>query len=353
MNKTTDKATRAIVEEANRWLVRLQNAELNSHDTAAFSGWLRQSPIHVREYLRAESIWNALAGIDPDRQIDIDRLISGNSSNIVELNPAGAGHQEQDLARKQPKWRAGAVAGALATAAMLILAIASNWYLGQADEQIYKTNRGEQRRVVLQDGSVVEMNTQTEINVVQSEQTRRIDLIDGEALFTVAKDPNRPFIVTSNESFIRAVGTQFNVYRRPGRLLVTVLEGRVSIEDKTQKNGSAIYTRPIELEPGDRVEIMPNTPTRKTEANTLETIAWRDYRLIFEDRLLSEVADEFNRYNQLQIIVRDPELAGQRISAVFDANQPLALIGFLTASASVEATFNDKSQVVLNKSEPK
>lgn len=346
MSKKTDKATLAIIEQANGWLIEMQESGSNVAASNQFQEWLRKSPVHVREYLRAEANWAALASVEWDTNVGAERI--GQESNVINL-AIQSKSSEVALPETVRTSRIRLLAGIAAT---IILSIGVASFFQAADEQVLATGLGEQRRVVLDDGSIVELNTQSEIEVVMTESTREIRLIDGEALFSVAKDASRPFIVDTSDAVVQALGTQFNVYKRADAVLVTVLEGRVSVSGG-EKTGSPLnHVSPVELVQGDRAEITPNQPIVKSEADENDAIAWRESRLIFRDRPLSDVINEFNRYNKLKLAIEDQSLASQKISAVFDANSPETLVKFISAGSNVVVDYSDASKIVISPRSP-
>lgn len=373
-----DAKTRAIVREANEWLVRMTDAEAASQDEARFAAWLRQSPVHVREYLRAEAVYEAVGEVDAERRIDVEALLAADAGNVVAMEqPAADGGEagrsksarhpvpdsggrapvsrvNEPLQAKQATWRR----AGLAVAALVVGVVGASLYLQNVRGDVYTTARGEQRRVVLEDGSVVDMNTDTALSVRMADDGRHVELVKGEALFTVAKDPGRPFLVDGDIASVRALGTQFNVYRQVDQVLVTVLEGRVAVEGETPRRGLdgdvevAMIDKPIvELAAGDQAAVARQAPIRKAPANTEKTIAWRERRLIFENQPLSEVVAEFNRYNRRQLVIQDMNLANERVSAVFDADQPEALVRFLTRNSPVQAIDSGDQRLILRADE--
>ena len=112
---------------------------------------------------------------------------------------------------------------------MLVLVIAGAIWWQAEHFPIYATEIGERRSITLADGSTVDLNARSRVRIEFSKKERRVDLLDGQALFQVTKDKNRPFIVSSGDATVRAVGTQFDVYRRTNSTTVTVLEGRVAV----------------------------------------------------------------------------------------------------------------------------
>ena len=354
MSKPTEqRATQAIIEAANEWLLAMHEGTASLDESQAFVAWLRESPVHVREYLKAEAVFATLEGIDAARRIDVEALLAKDDDTVVELSgpdvsfpnsgttavkpPAVAAAGEADRVRRTRRpvlW---------ATAASVVLAVvtAAVWYSTLPQIDLYTTGLGEQRRLVLEDGSIVDMNTQSELTVQLTDKLRSINLMNGEALFTVAKDPSRPFVVASEHATVRALGTQFNVRERNGEVLVTVLEGRVAVEHSLSpaNNRGAVGTTDdstVELGAGDVAEVLPAAPIRtQAKVNTERTVAWTERRLIFENETLASVVAEFNRYNPRRLVINDESLGKERISAVFDADKPDALVRFLKQNASI------------------
>jgi transmembrane sensor len=392
--------TRAIIQEANEWLLRMLEPGASAADEAGFAAWLRQSPMHVREYLRAEAVYAAMAGVDAEKRIDVGALLRQEQGNVVELRQAGVdwasgaalsegedwsggpgsragGPDRQDTdgslsqgighgSRTRLRKGSGRLQSARSprrhwtAAAGIVAAIAAGaaLYIQSTAPDVYATALGEQRRVVLQDGSRVDMNTDTELSVRIDDAGRYVELLKGEALFTVAKDLRRPFVVDGDLARVRALGTQFNVYRDSQQVLITVIEGRVAVEQDTARRTPAasgevatIDLPAMELAAGDQAAIGLQEPMRKTVANTERTVAWRERRLIFENQPLSEVVAEFNRYNRRQLVIEDPQLARERISAVFDADQPEALVRFLTQNTPIRLIDDGEAQLVLRAAE--
>jgi transmembrane sensor len=215
----------------------------------------------------------------------------------------------------------------------------------------YTTAIGEQRSIQLEDGSTVELNSRSKVAVRYSEHERGIELLEGQALFHVAKNATRPFVVRSGDTRVRAVGTQFDVYRKATGTVVTVLEGRVAIltdhpiagKDAIGAAGSSQYaTAPpsfpraeggqgaaVELSAGEQVVVTPKAARKTDHANIANATAWTEREIVFDSASLTEVAEEFNRYNQRQLVIEDPTLETFHISGVFSSTDPASLVRFL------------------------
>jgi transmembrane sensor len=331
-----------VMRQAAEWVVQLRSPDRPADCEQSFADWLRESPVHVREYLRAVEVWEGLANPDVGHGHSRDELIKAASdSNLVELPTAAAPPTSY---RSGFRWRRVGFALALT----VVFAVA---YLGWQQTTVIKvtTGLGEQHSEVLPDHSVVELNTQSEIRVGFTAAERRVELVRGEAFFDVAKDSVRPFIVVTDLATAKAVGTRFSVYRAQSGTIVTVAEGRVLVLDKqatadTSAN-SAERTDVVEVIPGTQAEAQPGRPVQVRQANVERTFAWRERRLVFEGEPLSTVVEEFNRYNSPPLVIGDPRLREERISGVFGANDPESLLDFLVKVDHISIT-RDANQTI-------
>lgn len=350
---TTHDNSGEISNQVAAWVLELQSEEISSQDRERFAHWLRESPANVREYLDLAGLWSELEGIDPQREIDVDALLS--TINVIHLETSNPSADDKSMQHPRRAWRyfaaAAIVIATLVTGAQLARTPAS------PDIEVVSTRIGEQRSIALSDGSLVYLNTQTSLSIKLDERQRTVELTAGEALFTVAKDPQRPFIVIAGKTQIRAVGTQFNVSREQDMETVTVLEGKVTLSEahsngqhpwptqsatadaRTQGSTGAMRSLQtgIPLTPGKQAKIWnTQTPIETTDVRTEKIVAWTKRRLIFEGEVLSEIVEEFNRYNLNRLEVTDDELRSMRLSGVFDANDPSSLLTFLSNTESVK-----------------
>lgn len=241
-----------------------------------------------------------------------------------------------------------------AAAATFCIAVLAVWFVVSPSR--YETGLGEQRSVVLDDGSIVTLNTSSRIEVVYAKRTRFIRLVRGEALFDVAHDPARPFDVSVGTALVRAVGTQFNIDRRTDRATVTVVEGSVQVIPKHEsQQGSKAGSNDPSLEPVSEViaaaqrivvtESGMSPPERL--ADVAPVTAWTQRQLVFENRSLSEVAAEFNRYNRHRILIESDELQTQQVTGVFLAHDASSFLAFVSGIPGVRVrTTEDGDHVV-------
>ena len=334
-----------ITEAAGDWLDRLGSNTVSTSDRSVFAKWLRTSPVHVSEFLQLSAMRAELSGTFTRHPDWVDELLEGQGANVIEwAEPEQSTDAVQPVAPRTHRWAS--------FAALTVLAV-SAWFaytnLIEVDHgpEIIATALGEQRSILLSDGSTLELNTETEVRIRITDSTRDIDLLRGEILVDVTKDPDRPFRVLSDGVVARAIGTRFNVYRRSEDTVVTVIEGRVAVNQSSTAPPSAqqavgTNTEPVELTAGLQLALV-NTSTRTLAAelapepaNLAKATAWTERRLVFDDEPLSAIVAEFNRYNRSRLIVSDVALSEKRLSGVFDANDPDEFIALLQSLERID-----------------
>ena len=345
-----DPVREKIAEQAFDWIVRLDAPTADASDDTAFAKWLKESPVHVEEFLTLEATWRALDNLDPDRAVRINELVADANANVVALDAAGAVTAlPANDSRAYGRWMAGAAAAA--TIAVLAILFARGPWLAQ-DTRV--TGLGEQTSFTLDDGSVIHLNTQSELRVQLTDTAREVALLSGEALFQVARDPNRPFRVTAANTVVEALGTRFNVYHDPEQTAVTVVEGKVAVSQLDTVGaspvGGSVANLPedtLTLVAGEQVAIDPSgSIERQNLPDTGEVTAWRERRLVFRANTLATIAEEFNRYNRLRIEVRG-NAANRQLTGVFDADDPASLVEFLSDAPSVRVS-HDGERIVID-----
>ena len=337
------RVRRQVVTEACAWFVEFRTGDATAGTRDRFDEWLRKSPEHIQAYLEVAAAWSELPTNDPQGRIDVEGLVQrarmSRDEDVVVSLPVHRNTGEA-AERLQGHERAATLFGRPALAAgiglLLILAGALGW-LGLRDRQTYSTGIGEQHTIRLPDDSIVDLNARSSIRVRYSKTLRAIELVQGQALFHVAKDSRRPFVVRSDATVVRAVGTEFDVYRKGNGLVVTVVEGRVAVmpADAEPRMDPATGHSAL-LSAGEQMTVTPKAAGSPHHADVEAATAWVQRRLMFEETPLRDVAQEFNRYNVRRLVIDDPELAGQRISGTYSSSDPAALIGFLRAQPGLE-----------------
>jgi transmembrane sensor len=360
------KSREYIAAEAIDWFLHLQDLEPHAADPEEFSEWLMRSPAHIEEFLAISTVWTGMqrrpadVGSRADSRIEalIEEARSANSNNVVRLERAD-GAKLASVARKRGRSRRWQLAGAVA--ASLLVSVGA-WFAyersGSAQRVSFRTAVGELRSVTLPDGSIVSLNTNSEIHARLSRAGRDIELVRGEARFQVTKDPSRPFVVATAEATVRAVGTIFNVRADAATTEVTVMEGRVEVSGGvalgSRSTGVSRGTRSvaasgasggagtaggesarIELGAGERAAVTRLGIRPNVGPSVDRVAAWTERRLVFRGEPLSSVVAEFNRYRVKPLVLDDARLAALEISGVFDSGDPDSLIAYLTTFETV------------------
>jgi len=339
-------------DQAAHWWVLLQDKDASPADKREFAAWALQAPERVEAMLRVARIHKALAspqmrwaGAPTDELI---REAKAAPEEVVLQLPGARLPPPEARARlpaqtPRPKRVA---AMALGMAAAVLLAVSLSWYRSTRPEP-FQTNVGEQRSIVLDDGSRVMLNTASRIEVRLRKDRRIVDLVQGEALFEVAPDKQRPFDVKAGDVVVRAVGTQFDVDRRPARTVLTVMEGRVAVVT----DGSRRTTLPV-LSAGDRVIFGTGGPPRvESDIDLGEATAWTRGELVFRRRPLGEIAEEFNRYNTTRVEIRSPDLQRREVTGRFRTDDVASFIALLSGIPAVHVVREGTSRYIVTSNE--
>lgn len=342
--KVTQRAL-PVSEQAAEWLVALDDGGLDAAARVEFLGWLRQSPDHIREFLQLSALHVELAQ-NPELDRTIDELVSTARADVVSLSDDRSDvPPTQSATRRLPLW---------SVAAMLLIGIALVTIIvlpaTAPEETTYQTALGEQRSIALDDGSVIVLNTLSNVRVHYSEAERRVALLSGEVLFDVARDADRPFVVDAGSMQLEVLGTRFNVYRQAEETVLTVVEGEVAVLNAEQSGRVATLPEPpITVTAGQQVAIenASGALTQEEIPEASPAIAWTERKLVFNAVPLIEVAEEFNRYNRRRLRIDDSGLAKRPITGVFNAHDADLLAEFLANQPGVVVEQRDGSIHVL------
>ena len=356
--KSRDTESTRLAERAVQWLQCLESAD--AAQKLAFAKWLTESRRNVEAFLFATAIEQAMEGPEAMRSIDVEALLARSGTNVIPLDPTPASWQGQNsriddrvagasaTATKGGRRKVSKLAGTWKRAAGLAaVAVAASawWALSPDGADTFTTGVGEQRTVRLADGSLLQLNTSSQVRVAFTKHGRDLHLSYGEALFGAERDPARPFRVHAGGTIVQAIGTRFNVYHRQDTTTVAVLEGIVQISP-----GEALppAVSPIRLAAGRKAQIAETGRVLKLEtADTSRSVAWRQRRLMFDRDTLSEIAEQFNRYNVSPRIAVDGAIARERrYTGIFDADDPSSLLEYLARDRSLAIERHDAHIVI-------
>ncbi|MFC3070565.1 FecR family protein [Phenylobacterium soli] len=310
-------ARETLYEEAADWLVRLQSEDLDEADLLAFDAWLATAPANAAAYDAALRVSNEYG------------------SNAQAVRKA-LGERRVRPARLQQRGRfyaaAGAVAAAVAVAVVVVPAMTP-----PPAPAIYATKVGEHRTVTLADGSRIDLNARTRLTVTLARGERQVVMDEGQAVFDVAHDARRPFLIAAGDRTVRVVGTQFDVRRRDGRLSVTVTRGLVEVAPNEHGAGQA-----FRLHPGQRLEHVEGAQQAQVSAAAPDqALGWRAGRMVYRDQPLSAVVADLNAQFAVPIRVSDAGLAATPISGVLIFDNEDAVVHRLALLVSAHAVRSD------------
>ena len=365
---TAQKRRDVIAEEAANYLIELE--EPGADTKARLVAWLRTSPEHVEEFLAVASLWDSLPDVAGQPSIEELVELAIRDDNVVTMASRQTGDTlNPNMAPNRRRAKALWMGFAAAVAAVFVSGVIA--FLPEpVDPNLHTTAIGEQTSLPLPDGSLVTLNTQSTLRAEYSAEYRDIYLLQGEALFEVAKDPDRPFRVITEYAVIQAVGTQFNVRQQSGDVTVTVVEGIVDVSAKASESLSGKVANTPDIDPpiASGSNTGPPTgslkPTRLTVGKQARVVsqsgevavvdaaldkatAWRERRLVFESQSLEEVIDEFNRYNDPPLLIDDEALKVLPISGVFRANDRESFVAFLHQMRLAQAQRRADGTIVL------
>jgi transmembrane sensor len=307
-----------IDAEAAEWAARMDRGPLAPEQESQFQAWLNGDIRCMGAYGRM-------------------RAIALTSERARALGPdfdPGAFIPAPAFARRRVLQLGGAIA------ASLLVVAGGSWQLLRQRGR-FATGKGETKVVALKDGSVVTLNTASEIHVTYTDTLRGVELLQGEVLFDVAKDKARPFVVLAGDTHVRAVGTSFTVRRlEAAPVQVLVREGVVEVS-KPASNAAPVLVSAntmaeTPLDQGAAIAARPVAP-----AQLHRQLAWQTGQIAFEGETLAQAAAEFARYSDTRIVIDDPALAREEITGLFKTTDPVDFAKKTALSLNLHASIGE------------
>ncbi|MEN3748016.1 FecR domain-containing protein [Sphingomonas sp. HF-S3] len=293
-------------ENANRqaadWLARLHADDRAPGDEAAFRAWLKADASHADAFDRASGIWDAVGGL--------------RGQPVASAPPA-----PERLSRRAVLAGGGA------------LVVASGLTLGWQDAHAgtYRTGIGEQRRLVLDDGTRVMLDTDTSIRFRARDDVRTLSLTAGRIDIDIAADP-RPFVIEAGERRATAQAARLDLRREGDRIAFTAIQGSARILSAGTE---------MSLTSGNRIAMAAGRADRLDRPEIEDLVAWQSGRLAFRDETVARAAAEMNRYSRRALVVSDARVAAMRLSGVYRVGDPEAFARSLALLLPVRVTADD------------
>jgi transmembrane sensor len=298
-------------QDAARWFARLRADDVTGADRLAFERWLNEDFEHRSAYERFERFWSRTGQYAGEREI---------AQTVKRI------HQPPVWLR----WALAASVGVLLLAAALLLPGFLN------ANGLHETGIGEQQTLALEDGSRITLNTDTRVQIDFSSERRGVKLERGQAYFRVARDAARPFEVMTQNGVVRAVGTEFDVYQQDDEVIITLVQGKVTVSESN--SGGAVHSSMQKaLQPGERIALMEGRQTQPQRAPVEHSTAWLAGKLVFDDQSLEYAVAQANRYSTNRIEFGAEQLKALRISGVFRTGETdefvQAIVGYFPVRA--------------------
>lgn len=310
-------ANTRIQSECRHWLALMSSDDVSDRDRARFETWLAHDPRHRAAFDKLRTLWDDI----------------GTLRELADLEPVPP---PVEKARQAHDWHRWGLAAAAAAGVALLL----TWtrFGGPSDETLAPANAppvelatavAQVREVPLADGSVLTLGAHSRATVEMSNSERRVRLTQGQAFFSVAKDPARPFHVVVGNAVVRVVGTQFDVHSAAQRVRITVSEGVVDVG--AGRPAAHAPTGRV-LTAGQQIDVGSDGQLSVVKAVSEAQIgAWRSGRLAYEDANLREIVADLNRYGA-NINLASAQTGTLRITAAFRVDQ---LDSFITSLPSI------------------
>ncbi len=326
-----------IATAAAQWVLR-RDRGLTAAAQDEFSQWLAADPRHGEAL--AEHRW----GWD-----ELDRL-TGLQTSLGAVPDPDLFAPSARVRGSRRAWMAGMFA--LGAAAALVFV----WLNYSAEKTVpnmaadFALAAPCERRT-LGDGSIVALNRGAVVEVAETAFERRVILVRGEASFTVAKDPERPFIVSVGGVEVRAVGTAFNVRRDAAAVEVIVTEGTVQVSPPAGSAAAAPFVKASQcvVVPIEKTVAATSSVTTLAQDDLEARLAWQPQLLDFTDAPLADIVAAFNRRNPVRIVVADAALAKMRLSATFRSDNVDGFVRLMEANFGVKSEWRDSREIALRR----
>lgn len=334
----------AVEARAAAWLAQRDEGFTESQ-ASEFEEWRRADPLHAEAVARLERAWSSLERLGELSLEKRDAL----AREFLQEQETGL------LAGLRSRW----IALSSAAAAVLVFAFVALWPGERGGEPSrqrivrQESTSDSYRRLTLEDGSIVDMNAHTELRIAYAPSERRVQLVSGEASFSVAKNKERPFLVSAGGVTVRAVGTAFNVRMAPAAVEILVTEGRVKIE----KEDDALSRRketPL-VGAGEKIVIAAPSEkrlqapvvTRVTQETIRQELGWQASWLHFDGTPLAKAIDDFNERNRIKLELEDSRLGELKVDGNFRVENVEAFVRLLEMNGGIVADRSMEGRIVL------
>lgn len=340
MNSVNFPNVEIVEQHAAQWVAKIDRG-LNPSEESELAHWLEDSPVHGEALVKCASMWDLLDVLSP----------------IAKLMPI----ETFDVEKEQPLktspyssvgWKRGSFVALAASILLSVGVVLTNStaflspngsdlaeQIAEVQSQTYKTEIGEMATFTLADGSTMQLNSDTQVTVSYSDSLRKLELVNGEAFFEVAKNKQKPFVVDVGVEQVTAVGTAFNIDTRSGLdTEVLVTEGKVKV-NRNSNRSQQVYDD-LFLTSGQSVKFAATNsrPQLNQVLDSGAALSWRDGVIVFQGESLAQVIREIDRYTPLTFAIVDDSVLNVSVGGVFKTGDTDQLLRVLEQNFGVHST---------------
>lgn len=347
------------LETASRWVLKIDEGALSASDKAALGVWLDENPEHRDVLLEVSTVWDKTDAL----------------ARLADFFPHEA---SPDLTPTVP-WHRPWAQGVAVAASLVVLAVTAVVLLPRLETNFdsdlplptqsaaYETAIGEQKIVLLPDGSEVVLNTNSQLSLIFTPSARVLRLARGEILVRVAKDESRPLSVIAGNRIVQAKGTEFTVEITKDQYVeVMVTEGRVvvgiqprslGLPNTTNTDSDFFFMPPVlvqladnTLSAGEEVTLgAPDTVKKAISAEEIQVkLSWQEGRLIFRSEPLEKALQEVERYTTVEFVLLDEDLKSKAVNGIFRTGDVETLLESLRVHFNITHRFDGENRVLLS-----
>ena len=335
-------------EQAEAWFARLLAPDCSAVERAAFERWRDEVPQHAQAFAATESLWQKLDGLEDDEVLGayVREALEPEADPMADWTAAV--QQRKGPSPRTPSRRRRKFPLALVASLFICtfgLGLATRFW--PDPQQLYQTG-DRPHTIVLADGSRVQMDLATQVEVDLKSSRRNLRLLQGRAIFDVAHDARRPFVVDAGGGRITALGTRFQVDRQDqGSVLVTLVEGSIALQSSEQEKSDG----------SDRIRLVAGEQARYSRAhaawarqdgNVMSAISWSEGFHVFSATPLSAAVKEINKYSAVKLRLADHSLDGLVLSGNFKIGDARNISVALPAVLPVQVT-NAPGEIIVTK----
>jgi transmembrane sensor len=346
MHEEAQDPRQTRLEAAGAWCMRMAEGPLPPDEQRRFDDWIAEDPQNLAALEDAVAVWQRFGEV-------------ANAPEFVDVRERALASYRR---RNQIRWRTGGMnrlkLGAIAASLLLLAGLGALWW--HSLPQIYRTSVGERSIVMLDDGSRLSLDAETEVDAKMQKDRRILRLVKGRARFDVAKDPFRPFSVSAGDQVVVATGTSFSVELLRNQMHVVLFEGHVAVLNaagdqrpaslllrKTASDPDKSIVADTQLEPGRELISDPDGETAVVHPADLDRAqVWERGQLAFVDEPLGSAIERVNRYSPRKLAIEDASVAALTVNGVFNAGDVDAFLVGVTATLPVRAVPTESTTVL-------